>query len=196
MKTMDSSKQGREENDTTRVVVSYSLTGNNDALAASIASAFQAEHIRITEARPRTNGTIALDMLFNRTPKVNTEVDSVKDSDFVIFVGPVWMGHVASPLRACFKRLKDRLGRYAFVSISGGADGPNPKLADELKKRVGKEPVALIDLHIADLLPSDQKPTREDTSSYQLTEKDVRALTDTIGRTLQSTLEALELEGN
>ena len=193
---MDSSKQGREENDTTRVVVvSYSLTGNNDALAASIASAFQAEHIRITESMPRTNGTIALDMLFNRTPKVNTEVDSVKDSDFVIFVGPVWMGHVASPLRACFKRLKGRLGRYAFVSISGGANGPNPKLAHELKKRVGKEPVALIDLHIADLLSSDQKPTREDTSSYCLTEKDIRALTDTAMETLQDALKTVKPKG-
>ncbi|MCK4731406.1 MAG: flavodoxin family protein, partial [Methanophagales archaeon] len=51
-------------------VISYSLTGNNEALAASIASEISAEHIRITESKPRTNVTIALDMLFNRTPKV------------------------------------------------------------------------------------------------------------------------------
>ncbi|MCK4356593.1 NAD(P)H-dependent oxidoreductase [Candidatus Bipolaricaulota bacterium] len=169
-------------------VISYSLTGNNDALAASIDSAFSAEHIRITESKSRTNGAIALDMLFNRTPKVNPIVDKVEDNDLVIFVGPVWMGQVASPLRAYFKRLKGRLDQYAFVSISGGADGPNPKLAGELKKRVGKEPVAVIDLHIADLLPSDPKPTREDTSSYRLTDEDVRTLADKIVQTLEKAM--------
>jgi len=170
------------------IVISYSLTGNNDALATSIASEFSAEHIRITESKPRTMGTIALDMLFNRTPKVNPTMIDVEDNDLVIFVGPVWMGHVASPLRAYFKHLKGKLDQYAFVSISGGADGPNPKLAGELKKRVGKEPAALINLYIVDLLPSDPKPTREDTSSYRLTEEDVRSLTDKVVKTLKEAM--------
>jgi multimeric flavodoxin WrbA len=167
-------------------VISYSLTGNNKALAASIASELSAEHISVTEPKPRTNATIALDMLFNRTPKVSPIVNDVGDSDLVIFVGPVWMGQVAAPLRAYFKRLKTSLNRYAFVSISGGADGPNPKLAGELSKRVGKEPVAVIDHHIADLLPSDPKPTREDTSAYRLNENDVRSLTNEIVQTLRN----------
>ncbi|MBC7097808.1 flavodoxin family protein [Candidatus Bipolaricaulota bacterium] len=166
-------------------VISYSLTGNNAALAAGISSAFQAEHI---ESRGRTIGTIALDMLFNRTPKVKPIVDKVEDNDFVIFVGPVWMGQVASPLRAYFKRLKGRLGRYAFISISGGADGPNPKLARELSQRLGKEPAAVIDLHIAALLPADPKPTRQDTSSYRLTDEDAIRLTDRVLESLHGAL--------
>jgi hypothetical protein len=112
----------------------------------------------------------------------------VEDNDLVIFVGPVWMGQVAAPLRAYFKHLKGRLDQYAFVSISGGANGPNPKLAGELKKRVGKEPTAVIDLHIADLLPSDPKPTREDTSAYRLNDEDVRSLTDKIVKTLKEAM--------
>lgn len=173
-------------------VISYSLTGNNEALAASIASEISAEHIRIAESKSRTNVTIALDMLFNRTPKVNSIVNNVEDNDLVIFVGPVWMGHVASPLRAYFKHLKTNLNQYAFVSISGGADGENPKLAGELIKRVGKEPVALIDLHIADLLPSDPKPTREITSAYRLNDEDVRNLTNKIVKTLQEAMAKLK----
>ena len=169
-------------------VISYSLTGNNEALATSIASEFSAEHIRITESKPRTTGTIALDMLFNRTPKVNPTMINVEDNDLVIFVGPVWMGQVASPLRACFKHLKTSLGQYAFISISGGADGVNPKLGRELNKRVGKKPVAIIDLHIADLLPSDPKPTRKDTSFYRLNDEDVKSLTNTIVKTLRETM--------
>ena len=173
-------------------VISYSLTGNNEALAASIASEISAEHIRITESKSRTNVTIALDMLFNRTPRVNPIVNNVEDNDLVIFVGPVWMGHVASPLRACFKDLKASLSRYALISISGGADGENPKLAGELIKRVGKEPIALIDLHIADLLPSDPKPTRDITSAYRLNDEDVRSLTNKIVKTLQEAMAKLK----
>lgn len=162
------------------MVVSYSLTGNNENLAASLAAALGAEHIRITEARPRTMLTTVLDMFLNRTPKISMPPENFAAYDGVFFVGPVWMGQIATPFRGCFKQAKSKIGAYTFISISGGADGPNPKLADELKKRLGKEPAALIDLHIADLLPPEPKPTRDDTSAYRLTAHDVQHLTDTI----------------
>jgi flavodoxin len=37
-------------------VISYSLTGNNQALATSIAAEFAAEHIKISESKPRNFG--------------------------------------------------------------------------------------------------------------------------------------------
>ncbi len=168
------------------IVISYSFTGNNEALANSIAAEFAAEHIKITAIGPRTTGAIILDMILNRTPQINPITAQVEDKDLVLFVGPVWLGQVASPLRTCFKELKARLGQYAFISISGGALGPNSKLAGDLKKRVGKEPIALLDLHIADLLPPDPKPTLKDTGSYRLTDKDViKSLTDTVVKTVR-----------
>ncbi|MBN2535104.1 MAG: hypothetical protein JXB88_19640 [Spirochaetales bacterium] len=169
-------------------VISYSLTGNNESLATSVASAFSAEHIRITESKSRAMGKIAFDMLFNRTPKVSSTVNNVESDCIVIFVGPVWMGQVASPLRSCFNSLKTRLNRYFFVSISGGADGPNPKLSSELMKRLGKKPTAIIDLHIADLLPSEPKPTRNDTSAYRLNNEDVKNLTSKIVKAVQEAI--------
>lgn len=162
------------------IVISYSLTGNNDALAASLAAALAAKHIRITEAKPRGVGAIALDMLFNRTPKVSLPAENIADYDLALFVGPVWMGQAASPLRAGFKQFGPNIGKYGFVSISGGADGPNPKLGDELKKRLGKAPAYVIDMHIADLLPADPKPTRDDTSNYRVTENDLKRLTEQV----------------
>jgi hypothetical protein len=170
------------------IVVSYSLTGNNDALATSIAAELAAEHIKISESKPRTMRTIILDLLFNRTPKVNLMADKIADKDLVLFVGPVWIGQVATPLRAYFKRLKARLGQYGFISISGGADGPNPKLAGELLTRMGKEPSALINLLIADLLPPDPKPVRKVTSAYRLTDKDVKSLTRSVMKILRATV--------
>lgn len=171
------------------VVISYSLTGNNEALANSIAKEFGVEHIKITESKPRAMGTIAKDMLFNITPKVKPIPETLDNYEQILFLGPVWMGHVAAPLRVYLKYLKKNPCKYAFISISGGADGPNPKLAGELKKRVGEEPIALIDLHIADLLPHDPKPTRKDTSKYRLNDIDVKSLTNTIMNILRETME-------
>jgi len=169
-------------------VTSYSLTGNNEALAASIAAELNAERVKITEPKTRTVGTIILDILFNRTPRVNQANEKIEDDDLVIFVGPVWMGKAATPFRAGFKLMKSRKGQYAYVSISGGALGPNPKLADELLSRMGKEPAALIDLHVADLLPPDPKPTMQDTSAYRVTDRDVKKLTGAIVDTLRETM--------
>jgi hypothetical protein len=123
---------------------------------------------------------IVLDIIFRRTPKIVMPVDKMDGDDLMLFVGPVWMGQIATPFRACFKQLGQKIDKYAFVSISGGADGPNPNLADELEKRLGKEPVCLLDLHIAELLPPEPEPTRDDTMAYRITEKDVKVLTDTI----------------
>jgi multimeric flavodoxin WrbA len=158
-------------------VISYSLTGNNEALAKSLAGALSAEHVSITEPGRRTMGTIGFDMMFKRTPKVSVPAVRPEERDLVVFVGPVWMGQVASPFRACFKEFGPRLGKYAFVSVCGGADGPNPKLASELTERLGKEPAVLVEMHKADFLPSEPKPTRNDTMGYRISEAEVKALT-------------------
>jgi len=47
------------------VMVSYSMTGNNDALAANIAAELGIERVRITEPKVRTSARIALDMLLD-----------------------------------------------------------------------------------------------------------------------------------
>lgn len=170
------------------VVISYSLTGNNKTLANSIAEEFDVEHIKITEPKPRNMGSIVLDLIFNRTPQVQPIPDILENYDLILFFAPIWMGHVATPLRAYLRHLEKNLRRYAFISISGGADGKNPKLAGELKKIVGKAPIALIDFHIADLLPSDPKPVRKDTSAYRINNADIKKLTNKIVKSVRETI--------
>jgi hypothetical protein len=166
------------------VIVSYSLTGNNEHLAASLSTLLEADRVRITESKSRTMSTIVTDMMLNRTPKVAVPVAKVSEYDLVLFVGPVWMGQIATPFRACFKQLSQEIGDYAFISINGGADGPNPKLAGELEKRLGRAPLCLVDLHVADFLPPEPKPTRRDTMAYRISEEETRRLTGTVFATL------------
>ena len=67
------------------------MTGNNDALAAEIADVIAAEHIVITEPRHRSMGKIVLDILLDRSPKIDQNIDGMEENDLVLFVGPVWM---------------------------------------------------------------------------------------------------------
>ena len=166
------------------LVLSYSLTGNNEALSTAIARALGAEHISVSETKTRSNTTIVFDIMFNRVPQVSPLADKSGSYDLVILAGPVWMGHVATPLRAYLAQLKMNQGKYAFISISGGADGANPGLAAELNKRTGRDPEALLDLAIAEILPANPKPTRQDTSSYRLKEEDVRHLAEIVVKIL------------
>lgn len=158
------------------VVISYSLTGNNEALAIRIAEELKAEHIRITEHKKRTYGTIAADLVFGRTPKTEPDPQVMSAYDLVIFVAPVWMGQPAFTMRAYFKQLKKHPQKYAFVSISGGP--MNWGLSNTLKSKTGTEAATVADLHITDLLSSGQKPaSRDDLTEYRLTAQDVENLT-------------------
>lgn len=169
-------------------VISYSLTGNNEALANCIAEELAVEHIKIKEPKVRNIGSIVLDLIINRTPWVKPMPSRLENYDLVLLFGPIWMGHVATPLRTYLKNIETNLCKYAFISISGGADGVNPKIAGELKKRAGKEPILLMDLHIADLLPSHSKPVRKDTSAYRLNNEDIKKLTNIIIKALREAM--------
>jgi len=159
------------------VIISYSLTGNNEALAKRIAEELKAEHIRITEPKKRTYGTIAADLVFGRTPKTEPQPQVMSAYDLVVFVAPVWMGQPAFPMRPYLKQLKKHPQKYAFVSISGGP--MNRGLSNTLKSKTGAEAVTVADLHITDLLPAGQKPASQDAlAAYRLTAQDVENLTE------------------
>ena len=160
------------------IIVSYSMTGNNRALAQGIAKKLNAKHIDVTESKKRSIGTIIKDMLLNLTPKTEPKADIIHQGDGVLLVAPVWMGAIASPLRSYMKQLKKLDSPYAFATISGGALGHNHKLGKELKRRMKREPIAVLDLTIADLLGEDTKLTKDETSAYKITETDVETLTN------------------
>ena len=167
------------------VIMSYSLTGNNEALAKSIAGELKVEHIRITEPKKRTKGTIVADLVFGRTPQTEPKPQIMSAYDLIIFVAPVWIGHPAFPIRPYLKQLKKHPQKYAYVSLSGGSLNDNPGLANVLKRRTGVEAEAVIDLHITDLLPPEPKPTPDAITKYRLTEQDLERLTNCAVTALQ-----------
>jgi hypothetical protein len=153
-------------------VVSYSFTGNNTRFAEHLARASSARQITVGTQKPVTYGTITLDMILHRKPEIDLDPFALRGYDLILIVGPVWLGKVAFPLRRCLDMLKRSRQPYAFLSVSGGADGDNPHLAEELKQRIGSKPVFVLDQHIRELLPGEPKPTRDDTSNYRLSDAD------------------------
>lgn len=159
------------------IIISYSYTGNNEALAEAVAKELSLKHYKVTTSKPMSMRAIILDMMFSRIPKVDPLPSITGEYDFVLFFGPVWMGQTASPLRAYLNNLKRNPKPYGFISISGGADGGNPKLAQELLKRTGSQPVILLDQHLSEILPVSSQVTRKETSSYKINEADLKQLT-------------------
>ncbi|OMD39006.1 hypothetical protein [Paenibacillus odorifer] len=166
-------------------VISYSFSGNNDALAGSVARELSSDYFQISEAKPRTLSSITMDMIFSRIPLVQPSPNLLMKYDLILFFGPIWMGQVATPLRPYLRHLKTNPNKYGFISISGGADGPNTKVLGELRKRAGADPVVFIDLYIADLISTNPKPTRKVTSAYKLDPEDIKQLTCTIVKRLK-----------
>ena len=176
------------------ILISYSRTGNNQALAKKLAKQLKATHIPLTQPASKSMFSLVLDMIFKRTPSVEPTPDqalkSIKKDDLVLLAGPVWMGQVASPLRSFLDYLKDNPHRYGFISISGGSvqlgdQQANPNLENELNQRTGRKPDVLINKYIADLLPQDPKPTMQQTSKYKITPEDIEKLTQEIVKAIQ-----------
>lgn len=171
------------------IIISYSLNGNNGKLAQNLSQTLKARHIVISEPSRRTMLTIVLDVLFKRIPKVNpppTEIlPQLAHDDLVLFVAPVWLGQVATPLRSYLSKLQVKLHRYAFISISGGAKGPNPNLERELTTRVGKKPITVINLFTAQFLSQTPPPEIKDTIDYKITENEATLLSKQVVERLQ-----------
>ena len=167
-------------------VVSYSYTGNNNMLAVAVAKAIGAEHIVIKPQRTVSNGTMALDMLFGRTPQAQPSPSVLAKYDRVVLMGPIWMGRCASPLRLYLKQLKSHPQPYAFVTLSGGGLNPNPGFPAALKKEAGSDPYALVTRYVVEFLPSDPKPTTKDTSAFHLGEAQAEQLAAEIAVVLKA----------
>ena len=175
-----------------KMVISYSLTGNNTALAEGIAQELTCEHHSITDGINKINyGSIILDILFNRTPKVALPELNISKNDLIILVGPVWMGKMATPLRSFIHKYRDLINNFALVSLSGGADGINKKLESELHHRMGKTPITVLNFLIFDLLNVKTKPSRQNLDDYRPEAKDIKKLSLALVDNLKSKLKHL-----
>lgn len=157
------------------LVVAYSLSGNNTMLADHLAGKLKADREELTVQRDMGMFALALDALFNRKPPIGPTQRDPGDYELVVLAGPIWMGKIASPVRSFIARHRSTLPRVAFISVCGGALGPNDKVPKEVARLLGTPPVAVAQLYINDLLPEDQKNDSKRTSAYEVGQPDLES---------------------
>ncbi len=157
------------------LIIYYSHTGNNKMLAEETAKKIGAEIVEVEETEARSHKRIVMDMLFNRYPEIKKIPQRVSEFDLVIFFSPIWMFGIASPLRTCIRTIRNQIKKYSFVSLSGGALGPNTRISKELVRRIGKNQAFLFDLNISNFLITEKKNDVNTTSAVRL-EKDSKEL--------------------
>lgn len=155
------------------LIISYSITGNNDKLASSIAKELSIDHVKITDPKGKITCGIILKHLTNRTPKVQPSPEIISKYDFIILCGPIWMGMVAAPLRAYFKYIKENSHKYAFVTLCGSAANENKTLEKHIFKKTGKEPEVFVQYSLTDLFQKDSQSDVKDIINYQATDKEI-----------------------
>ncbi|MGB3366986.1 MAG: hypothetical protein WBA54_05835 [Acidaminobacteraceae bacterium] len=165
--------------------MSYSMTGNNERLAAAVAKKLESTHVQLTEDVERKTGRIIWDILLGRTPKLHSSPEDLLEYDLLILVGPLWMSHPSTPLRSYMKYLRNSSQAYGFATISGGSLNRNPKLEKNLTKFTKRKPRFIEDMYIVDLISKEGSATSKETSQYSITESDVDQLSDQVVTTVR-----------
>lgn len=156
------------------LIVYYSYTRNNELLAYELQKRLGCDILKIEESKARTGLTIALDLLFNRNPKLKDHNLSLKDYSNFIFIAPVWASKIASPLRSFLSKEKKYIRSYSFISLCGGIKGQVEKLEKEIERIVGVKANQIKELWINDLLSEDKRDTIKYTSGYRVKPEDVK----------------------
>lgn len=157
-------------------IIYYSWTGRNERLSKLVCEKLKLERTKITEVNTRKRMTVAWDLTFSRVPKVKPNPDIMDKYDLVILFAPVWMGGAATPVRKFLKHIKKTKKRYAFISLSSGADESNPNLLKSVTNSAGHKPELLMDMHAADVIKS--KVSREELQNFKLSDEDYNVFTN------------------
>jgi flavodoxin len=154
------------------LIVYYSHSHNNAALATELQRRLGCDIFRIEDAGRRTRFTIMLDRIFNRTPGIKEYSLQLEKYDQFIFVAPVWASSVAMPLKTFLIRERSFINRYSFITVCGGKDGQLQMITTELTNFVHQEPEKVVELWISTLVPEDKKDDVKFMMDFKLSESD------------------------
>ena len=141
------------------LVVYFSYTGNNEALAIFIHRKLACNIFKITEVRKRRPITMLIELLFKGLPKISPANFGLDQYAHVIFIAPVWNGKIATPLKSFLVKEKTEIASYSFITICSGRPEQNDWVRNELTEIVGKGPVCITELMASDVLPDKSNKT-------------------------------------
>lgn len=134
------------------LIVYYSFTGNNEALARKLGEVMECDTLRIEEKKKRTNASFALDVIFKRRPKLKEYDVDLSAYDHIILVAPVWAGMIATPMQSFARQEAGNLKRYSVIALCGGADGQKENIRTFLESTMLWKPLLVEELRVSDIL--------------------------------------------
>ncbi len=155
------------------LIVYYSYTNNNEMLAKILREKLKCDILKVEAVKKRNGFRIALDLLFNRTPRIKPYLCDIASYDQFVFVAPIWAGKIASPLKTFIMQERFYIQNYSFITICGGQPGQKQKLTTNLINLVQQEPGVVRELWINNLLPDDKRNTIKYTSEYRIQPEDL-----------------------
>lgn len=96
------------------IVVYYSNKGSNKYMANKIANSLSSD---IEEIKPRLNVFILF--LMNIHLGIKPLKSNIKEYNYVILCGPIWMGKFVPPLRSFIKKYHESIQKLIFVTCCG-----------------------------------------------------------------------------
>jgi len=137
----------------------FSRTGNNGILAKELSGRIDCtlERIEAEDDLSKVSSVFLLGVksLFGIRAKIRQPREDPSEYDLVIIGTPAWAGNLPSPTWAYLEKEKERIGKYAIASLSGRGD--NPKAISQIKKILGKEAVAVLEIP----MPKTDKPSMD-----------------------------------
>jgi hypothetical protein len=150
------------------LVVYYSHSANNAALAMEIRRRLGCDIFRIEELGKRTRFTIFLDKLFNRMPRIKECPMALERYERFILVAPIWASGVATPMKKFLLTYRQYINHFSFLSVCGGVAGQQEKIRNELAAAVQQEPEKVSEIWITGLIPEEKKRDVRFMMNYKL----------------------------
>jgi hypothetical protein len=170
------------------LVVYYSATGNNKALAENLGKRLDSDVEGINAGAKLAGRNIPI-TAFKSLIGLGSKIDNPKYDpgayDLVVLASPVYAGGVPPQVRGYLKLSKGKIKNLAVASVSGG--GSNPKAIKGVEDLAGKKAVAVLELKaIEDKTGKDKmfpKLSAEDLEKQEYREK-IDAFVDAVRKGL------------
>lgn len=129
------------------LVLYYSLTGSNKALAEDLARRLGADIVGNSEDA-NIRGMNVPFAAFKALVGLGAKVEDLKYDpagyDLVVLVSPVWAGGVPPYIKGLLNKVKGKIKSFAIASVSGG--GSNPKAIEKMEELAGKKAEFVLEL--------------------------------------------------
>jgi len=113
--------------------------------------------LKIETRRKRNFLSIFLDIAFNRTPQLRPFDKPILRYEHFVFLGPVWAGKIASPLRSFLRAQRENIKRYAFITVCGsGEAGQKERIIQELTNMLYSTPEVVTELGVDKIMQAKQ----------------------------------------